>query len=933
MIDNGKCDMTTSNLRDLGYTVYSRYELALRRWLADRLQTVCGNRWQDQIPNGIKTKIIDKLSLTELSPDPMQALDATDIPDLMEIMCYRKSFRTFMPDGAVDAEAYRKDLHLIYQYRCKIAHSDPLFSKADLTHLVVLVEGHLPLLGDHNHELKLLLQHLDDPSVVLRIPIGFAETAEPANNLPSADFEADGGFIGRTEELGKLKRHVLSKLDRVVTVTGAGGVGKTALALRLCQHLLRMNPFPFEAIIWTSAKEERLGLTGIELIDPNLRTFDDLINTILSVCGWTAELERPLPDRIECVYEILKTGDQGILLVIDNLETIHDQRVIEFIKDLPLPNRALLTSRIGLGEIERRYPLAALNQREAVALFKNLARDRGLNDLVAIPDSVIDSYVERLHRYPLAIKWAIGQVSLGKDLNTVIAESASASGDIARFCFEYIFDKFVAPDEKRILYVLSTQDQSTTKGVISHLSGLSLDAVEAAIQRLVTASLVVSQHRADESGLVTASYGLLSLTRTYAYSKLQSEPDVLADIRRRMDQVQATLDLGARAKQEYKYTFRDMDASSEEEKIAATWCLNAYQKYQAGDYASAVRMFGSAANIAPKMPTVYRNWARMEIEAGFYARAKECISKAVDLVPGDVRMWREWGSIEMKAQHYDEAAAKVEHALQIEPDDAQLLNLLGEIEKRRGNHARADALFRRALAAFEGSNETSHVVITKTAMADNLRKWAEALTTSDSETAASYLNQGYRIMTEVASADSSPRSQATLREIAFALGRLCERRGQVAEAIRYYDRSISWDPIRESDKRKAAAAAQYIADHLLRAERREESRKYLDLARAYCRGPEALKQLDGMVTDYETGRRCGILYRVIRGKGYGFLSHEAGSAVFLHHSNVIPPVGIPQFEKLEGQEVSFVVVEREGKQAAVRACTRSSVVASEATAG
>src|ERR1017187_1857917 len=130
--------------------------------------------------------------------------------------------------------------------------------------------------------------------MVLRIPIGFAETTEPTNNLPIADFEADGGFIGRAEELGKLKRLVLRTLDRVITITGAGGVGKTALALRLCQHLLRMTPLPFEAIVWTSAKEERLGLTGIEMIDPSLRTFDDLVDTILSVFGWTAELGKPL---------------------------------------------------------------------------------------------------------------------------------------------------------------------------------------------------------------------------------------------------------------------------------------------------------------------------------------------------------------------------------------------------------------------------------------------------------------------------------------------------------------------------------------------------------------------------------------------------------------------------------------------------------------
>jgi tetratricopeptide (TPR) repeat protein len=229
-----------------------------------------------------------------------------------------------------------------------------------------------------------------------------------------------------------------------------------------------------------------------------------------------------------------------------------------------------------------------------------------------------------------------------------------------------------------------------------------------------------------------------------------------------MDQVQATLDLGARAKEEYKYTFREMDASTEEEQITATWCLNAYQKYHSGDYASAVKMFGSAASIAPKMPTVYRNWARMEIEAGFYARAKECISKAVDLASDDVRMRHEWGSIEMKAQHYDETATKVEHALQMEPDNAQLLNLLGEIEKRRGNHSPADSLFRRALARFEALNETSHLKITRKAMADNLRKWAEALMSSDAGTATSYLNRGYGIMTEAVLRDSSPRAQATL---------------------------------------------------------------------------------------------------------------------------------------------------------------------------
>jgi hypothetical protein len=44
-------------------------------------------------------------------------------------------------------------------------------------------------------------------------------------------------------------------------------------------------------------------------------------------------------------------------------------------------------------------------------------------------------------------------------------------------------------------------------------------------------------------------------------------------------------------------------------------------------------------------------------------------------------------------------------------------------------------------------------------------------------------------------------------------------------------------------------------------------------------------------------------------------------------------VSVTQFEKVEGQEFSFVVTERDGKQAAARACTRSSVVADSALAG
>src|SRR6202023_3200329 len=109
---------------------------------------------------------------------------------------------------------------------------------------------------------------------------------------------------------------------------------------------------------------------------------------------------------------------------------------------------------------------------------------------------------------------------LGKDVNAVIVDSASATGDIARFCFDHIFDNFLLQNEKLVLYALSSQDQPLSKGVLSHLTELPVDSVEVSIQNLVRASFIIAQHKPDHSGAIITSYELLGLTKSYSYSKL-----------------------------------------------------------------------------------------------------------------------------------------------------------------------------------------------------------------------------------------------------------------------------------------------------------------------------------------------------------------------------------------------------------------------------
>ena len=60
----------------------------------------------------------------------------------------------------------------------------------------------------------------------------------PSHNLPVQTTS----FIGREKEIETLKRLVLSGQTRLVTVTGAGGTGKTRLALRAAEELLEAFP-------------------------------------------------------------------------------------------------------------------------------------------------------------------------------------------------------------------------------------------------------------------------------------------------------------------------------------------------------------------------------------------------------------------------------------------------------------------------------------------------------------------------------------------------------------------------------------------------------------------------------------------------------------------------------------------------------------------
>ncbi|MFQ2845009.1 LuxR C-terminal-related transcriptional regulator [Mycobacterium paragordonae] len=198
-------------------------------------------------------------------------------------------------------------------------------------------------------------------------------------------------FIGRRDELTEL-RTVLSD-NRLLTLTGAGGVGKTRLALELAAAVA--GDFPGGA--WC------VDLAPIPHPD---------------VIAVTVALALGLPDQpgLSTIGNVVRfVGDRAVLLVVDNCEHMLDGTSSIITQLLGrCPNLIVLaTSREPLGvagEVSWRVPSLSLDD-DAIALFTDRAK-RARPDFRVTDDNlgVVRDLCRRLDGLPLAIELAAARV-------------------------------------------------------------------------------------------------------------------------------------------------------------------------------------------------------------------------------------------------------------------------------------------------------------------------------------------------------------------------------------------------------------------------------------------------------------------------------------------------------------------------------------------
>ncbi|MEL6346925.1 MAG: tetratricopeptide repeat protein [Myxococcota bacterium] len=522
----------------------------------------------------------------------------------------------------------------------------------------------------------------DGPATALTEPSPPSPTSVPTpaapaaptipNNLP----QPQSSFVGRQEELRALSA-LLHADERLITITGTGGLGKSRLALELARQQLTAAATRWAGGIWF-----------VSLVEG--RTDADICSLVARALGI------PVGQAAEGLLWSLQ--DRGpTLLILDNFEQIVDhaaQTVGRWLQEVATL-WCVVTSRQRLAlSGEQLFPLKLLHKTDAMVLFEARARlVRSTFSLQTNNRDDVAALVEMLDRLPLAIELAASRCRMLSPrllIDRVSRRFALLKGKVRDL-----------PERHQTL--LATLEWSwemldeTMRAVLCQCSifegGMSLEAaaavidvplgadgerlwVEDVLAELLDRSLLQSHDDAGEQGRLSM---LLSI-QDFARSKREAHlPDTDALARRH----------GAFFARLAAAQLRQTQNAELDNCKTAAHRLLALRPSHPCDLDDAVRCAQAAARVLLKVGPIDEGAAWMISLARHDAFTPK---HRVKLLIG-----ASWLSLDGKDMAQTEALLTEAQTLLGDQRDPAVLNLLGMVWQQQGRSAEAEACFTEAL--------------------------------------------------------------------------------------------------------------------------------------------------------------------------------------------------------------------------------------------
>ena len=449
----------------------------------------------------VKTRRKKANDITDEEVTEIELFDFLDFSDAFQII------NRFSSDLTKSQVKYFKrnagNLEKLAQIRNRVMHTRPL----DFDDYPNVTDYCKRAIREHPEiwlKLDDVIKNLKNPSYLHDVDLKIDDDGlnNISHNLPLPDFD-DTGFIGRNENIEHVQKAINGRYP-VITIVGEGGVGKTAIVLKIAYDLLDDPNCKFDAIIWSSAKKNILTPTGIREINTSINNSLDLFREASEKGLDESGSQDPIADLKTYMEEF------NILLILDNLETVLDNKLRDFIQEIPDGNsKVLITSRIGLGAYDFPIKLPPLSEKEATHYFRALIRAHDLSEFRSHPSQEVKRYCKKLKYNPLFIKWFVLAIKSGTRPEVAINNQSLA----LEYCLGNVY-QHLDENSKSILEIFLVLTKNLTMAVLSYISSYEIHEIENALSQLLTFGLIDmvkdNPEINDETG-----YKLSVLARSY----------------------------------------------------------------------------------------------------------------------------------------------------------------------------------------------------------------------------------------------------------------------------------------------------------------------------------------------------------------------------------------------------------------------------------
>ncbi len=639
-------------------------------------------------------------------------------------------------------------------------------------------------------------------------------------------------LIGRSREVQEASELLLRDDARLLTLTGAGGAGKTRLALAIAQNVA--DKF--------SAGVQFVGLASIN--------HPDLVATaIAKSLDVQQTANRTLPELIG--DELRDSGP--FLLVLDNFEQVLPAATMlaEVLAACP-SLKMLVTSRAGLRVYgEQEYPVAPLQQSSAVELFVQRATAVRPN-FSTTPDNktAIEDICARLDGLPLAIELSAAR--------TKVLSPAAILDRLQNRLQLLTGGARDLPERQQTLRntidwshsLLNESEQKLFRRLSTFVGGCTLEAAEAVCDTAYDLGI----------DLFDGLSSLLDKNLVQRLEGIGSEP--------RFAMLETIREYAA----ERLVTSGEDDATR---RAHAAYCL----------------VLAEEGN--PELPPEHRiAWlARCDVEIDNFRSALDWLFESRELdwaLRLCTALFRFWDMRE----HLTEGRARLETVLTLassgyEKERAKICIFLGALSTAQGDFSSAQRFLERSLQLYEQLGDNWGIAASLNALGVSARD------SGDYESAQKHFERSLTCWRQLSDRLSIARCLHNLANVVRVRGDYASARQALREAAAIFrqvgDRSgAAWSLNQQGDIAREegdVAAAQELYQHALAAfrdagDRWGSARSLADLGAIYCEqrdyGPAQKAYREALEVFADLGHRRGIARAL---EGYACLAAGQGDAV------------------------------------------------------